>query len=233
MPCYVRLLLRLRDTHQPPELPSTNHSWHVFLSHKWPTGQEQCASIRRQLMAQVPSLSVFLDVFDLNDTDKLEEYVGESTSVLLFLSRGYFLSANCLREVEAAVASAKPIILVHDAEAQSGGAPMSDLVAECPEPLRRVLFDSSEVVIPWIRKPAFQIESIVLIAEAVLTATRRHQRMSVSASPRSNQSSKSLMHHLASRRMLSSKCLPSCKSAVGREGSGSKVVLTASALTAI
>ena len=46
---------------------------------------------------------VFRDVDDLQSLDELEEYVRQSGVVLLFVSKGYFASRNCLRELRAAV----------------------------------------------------------------------------------------------------------------------------------
>ena len=92
----VASLLRLRATGQVPDLPfGKEHRWHCFLSHKWPTGQEPCASIRRQLLEKFKGIRVFLDVFDLVDASQLEEYVGSSSTVLIFLSRGYFSRRYC------------------------------------------------------------------------------------------------------------------------------------------
>ena len=41
----------------------------------WGTGQDQCASIKRQLLLLVPGISIFLDVDDLQDIGALETYV--------------------------------------------------------------------------------------------------------------------------------------------------------------
>jgi hypothetical protein len=46
---------------------------------------------------------VWLDVDELDDLAKLEEYVRGSVLVLAFISKGYFLSANCQRELKAAI----------------------------------------------------------------------------------------------------------------------------------
>ena len=40
----------------------------------------------------VPQASIFLDVDDLEDIGALERYIDESAAIMLFLSRGYFLS---------------------------------------------------------------------------------------------------------------------------------------------
>jgi hypothetical protein len=52
-------------------------------------------------------VSVFLDVDDLEDIGALEEYIEKSQSIMIFVSKGYFLSKNCLREARP-VASPSP-----------------------------------------------------------------------------------------------------------------------------
>ena len=71
-------------------------------------------------MAQVPDLSIFLDVDDLKD-GKGAELVACSRSVLVFCSRGYFQSANCLRELLTAVFAGSDIITLLDPEEDRGG----------------------------------------------------------------------------------------------------------------
>ena len=39
--------------------------YHLFLSHVWSTGQDQCAVIKRQLQLLLPGVVIFLDVDDL------------------------------------------------------------------------------------------------------------------------------------------------------------------------
>ena len=39
----------------------------------WGTGQDQCATIKRQLSLLMPGVSIFLDVDDLKDIGALEE----------------------------------------------------------------------------------------------------------------------------------------------------------------
>ena len=43
----------------------------------------------------LPGVLIWLDVVNLEDISKLEEYVDGSAVVLIFLSRGYFESKNC------------------------------------------------------------------------------------------------------------------------------------------
>ena len=44
----------------------------------WGTGQDQCATIKRQLSLLMPGVSIFLDVDDLESIDALEEYIDQS-----------------------------------------------------------------------------------------------------------------------------------------------------------
>ena len=111
------------------------------------------------------------DIYDLSDTACLEEYVGSSTSILIFLSRGYFNSKACLRESCAAVKLAKPLIIVHEADEQYGGVTLELLQNDCPAELRSALFQTADEIIPWLRLPPFQDQVIVLIAERILKAS--------------------------------------------------------------
>ena len=62
-------LLLVRGTGRPPPLkrpPWCNY--HLFLSHTWANGQDQCQKIKNQLRISVPTARVFLDVDDLEET---------------------------------------------------------------------------------------------------------------------------------------------------------------------
>ena len=50
------------------------------------------------MLAYVPGVSVFLDVDDLEDIGELESYVERTATIMIFVSKGYFKSSNCLRE---------------------------------------------------------------------------------------------------------------------------------------
>ena len=104
---------------------------------------------------------------DLDDTAHLEEHVEASTVVLVFLSRGYFLSANCLREVRHALAVDKPIVLIHEVDRNKGGATLQELKDECPEDLRAAVFEGRSPI-PWLRLGPLQRETLVRIAEIVV-----------------------------------------------------------------
>mmetsp|Transcript_51323 Transcript_51323/g.111619 ORF Transcript_51323/g.111619 Transcript_51323/m.111619 type:complete len:581 (-) Transcript_51323:1512-3254(-) len=168
-------LLCLERTLAPPLLTlAHDHAYHVFLSHKWPTGQAQVAVIRSMLMMMMPSVRVFLDVYDLKDVGSLEQYVSESALVLVFLSRGYFNSTNCLRESRDAVLKKKPLVLVHEHDSSRGGAPLAKFKSDCPEDLKPVFFDKERPICPWFTKPEYQLMSMVMISEALLLASPKY-----------------------------------------------------------
>ena len=143
----------------------------------WGTGQDQCATIKRQLSLLMPGVSIFLDVDDLESIDALEEYIDGSQAVLgvrllwerdsqkqiisyvqlmwrsqvimIFVSQGYFKSGNCLREARASVAKSKPLSLVYDPV--RGGAPLQTIrEEECPTDLLGPIFDGRNVI-EWHR----------------------------------------------------------------------------------
>ena len=86
-------LRRLVDTSE------LHERWHIFLSHVWMTGQDQVRVIKQLLKEVLPGVRVFLDVDDLADISRLEEEINASQAICVFVSRGYFESKNCLREL--------------------------------------------------------------------------------------------------------------------------------------
>lgn len=161
------------------------HEWHVHVSHIWSSGQDQAANIKRNLQLMLPGCLVFLDVDDLRDATRLEDYVDQSAALLLFLSRGFFKSRNCLREVRRAAATSKPLILVHEENLNKGGLPLEASVQECPVELRGYVFGAAaggagedapatsppRTPITWHRYTDFQRLSLKLIAEQILLAS--------------------------------------------------------------
>jgi hypothetical protein len=73
--------------------------FHLFLSHVWSTGQDQVLAIKKELTLIVPSLKIWLDVENLANIAGLEDNISNIDFTLMFLSKGYFTSWNCLREV--------------------------------------------------------------------------------------------------------------------------------------
>ena len=164
-----KVSLHLVRTGKLPDLTlPAGRRFHLFLSHTWASGQDQAAVIKQRLLAMLPQLSIFLDVDDLIDISRLEEHVAESALVLVFLSKGYFLSANCCRELKAATEQGVTMLPVHEANSGRGGAPLSQLISECPDYARPVLFPAGAgPLIPWLRARPLQITTLTLIAEAV------------------------------------------------------------------
>ena len=110
----------------PPDFPPTyamgavGGSFHVFLSHVWGTGQDQVRIVKQRLLEMIPDIKAFLDVDDLKE-GKGAEYVDVSTVSLVLCSRGYFVSANCMRELLRAVVTRKPILALLEPERNKGG----------------------------------------------------------------------------------------------------------------
>merc|ERR1740130_1965614 len=160
---------RLLSTGNRPELAlAKGHKWHIFLSHIWGTGQDQCAVLKRQLCLLLTGVSVFLDVDDLEDIGALEEYIEKSAVVMIFVSKGYFKSGNCLREARCAMEKGKPLSLMHDPV--RGGAPLKSIVEEeCPAEMRGPLFSSSTAreVITFHRIKDFQLVTMKLLGQDV------------------------------------------------------------------
>jgi len=127
----LREPLRLvEDGSVPRPLLPRGKRFHLFLSHCWFSGQDQCGVIKRRLRLLLPLCQTFLDVDDLESTGQLEKHVAESAAVLLFLSHCYFESYNCRREVLAALEHSIPLILVHELQ-RGKSTPLSELRASC------------------------------------------------------------------------------------------------------
>lgn len=115
---------------------------------------------------------------------KLEESVADSAVFLIFLSKGYFRSFNCRRELYAAFASDRPIVVIHEADEAKGGATIEALKEECrvwcieehpdtypaysgPEEALRRVFGHDDPVL-WVRVTDCQIVSLKAIACRIL-----------------------------------------------------------------
>ena len=65
---------------------------------------------------------------DLESIDELEEYILCSQVIMIFASKGYFKSKNCLREARTAAEKAKPLTLMYDPV--RGGATLEVILQE-------------------------------------------------------------------------------------------------------
>lgn len=109
--------------------------------------------------------------------------------VLLFLSKGYFKSRNCLRELRAAAALSKPLLLVHEHDPAKGGLSLAESIAECPARYRDYVF-GGRATVPWHRVREFQRLSMQLIAEGILAASP-HYTLNISGGPEDDASARS------------------------------------------
>merc|ERR1711951_177925 len=158
----------------------------MFLSHIWGSGQDQCATIKRQLKLLMPDVSIFLDVDDLKDIGALEEYVDATSIIMIFVSKGYFGSKNCLREAVCTVNKGKRITLVHDSAVYlKSYAPLEEIKDKLlsTAQLRATIFQEDEPspreVIPWHRIKDFQQVSLKLLAEQLLLSCPNETRKQI------------------------------------------------------
>ena len=177
--------LRLKNGKEPSVTLAPEHKYHTFVSHIWSTGQDQAAVIKRQICALLPTARVFLDVDDLVEIGDLENYVRSTSCMLLFLSKGYFKSRNCLREIRSTVVEEKPFVLVHERDSGKGGLSLDESVDECPVEMRGSIFTyaiheqdaefhmhgAARQVVPWHRVKDFQLLSLRLICSEILHTT--------------------------------------------------------------
>ena len=77
-----------------------------------------------------------------------------ATSVmLLFISKWYFVSKNCLREIRASLEQDKPLVLVHEQQEDKGGGPLEEIMNECHSQEMRTKIFVSRTPITWHRVP--------------------------------------------------------------------------------
>ena len=79
--------------------------------------------------------------------------VERSQSMMFFVSKGYFKSANCLREVRGSLTKSKPIVLVHDPD--KGGASVAWIKKqEVPPELVEPVFASRRAALVETPRPS-------------------------------------------------------------------------------
>jgi len=101
--------------------------YHTFLSHVWGTGQDQMRIVKQRLVEMIPDLIVFLDVDDLEEIGDLEGYIDRTSTILVYCSKGYFASKNCMRELISTVTKQKPLIALTDPETSHGGLSLEEV----------------------------------------------------------------------------------------------------------
>ena len=96
--------------------------------------------------------------------------------MLFFLSKKYFGSRNCLKEVRATLEQKKPLVLVQEQQEDKGGGPLELLKAECrDEQMREAIFDGRTPIV-WHRISHFQNLTLKLIATEMLHNGPRYRR---------------------------------------------------------
>ena len=104
---------------------------------------------------------------DLQDIGDLEGYVRRTGVMLFFLSKNYFTSRNCLREVKASIKEQRPLVLVHEQQEDKGGGPLEMMRMECREEMRAYVFDG-RTPITWHRIVHYQNLTLKFIATKML-----------------------------------------------------------------
>ena len=87
--------------------------------------------------------------------------------MLFFLSKHYFTSRNCLREVKATIDEKLPLVLVHEQQEEKGGGPLEMMRMECHEKMRPYVFDE-RAPIAWHRISHYQNLTLKLTATEML-----------------------------------------------------------------
>ena len=96
--------------------------------------------------------------------------------MLFFLSKKYFGSRNCLKEIVASIEQRKPLVLVQEQQEDKGGGPLELLKAECrDDEMREAIFDGRTPIV-WHRISHFQNLTLKLIATGMLRNGPRYQR---------------------------------------------------------
>ena len=96
--------------------------------------------------------------------------------MLFFLSKKYFGSRNCLKEIRATIEQRKPLVLVQEQQEDKGGGPLKLLKAECRDAeMREAIFDGRTPIV-WHRISHFQNLTLRLIATEMLHNGPRYRR---------------------------------------------------------
>ena len=125
-------------------------------------------------------------VDDLEDISDLEGYIERTETVLIFCSKGYFQSKNCMREIRACTARRKAMIAVLDPESTTGAMTLDEVKRELleadamygrwgfegddgqPDGMACIAQLLRAEPIEWNRIGAFQDVTMRLIAERLL-----------------------------------------------------------------
>ena len=88
-----------------------------------------CACVRVCVCARVREL-VSTDLEEIGD---LEGYIERTSTILVYCSRGYFTSKNCMRELVATYTMEKPIIALTEPDTSRGGLSLAEVHTQLSE----------------------------------------------------------------------------------------------------
>jgi hypothetical protein len=95
----------------------SNCEFHAFFSHVWSTGKAKSHAIVRKMQLIMPGVKIWLDVDDIDSSGgNLEQAVTGSRVFIVFVSKGYFASYNCRREIYTAMRLGKPVIVIYEGD---------------------------------------------------------------------------------------------------------------------
>jgi len=172
--------IRLISTNDTPRLElSKDCKDHMFISHVWKSGQDKTHKIVRMIQQYLPGINIWLDVDSLTDISNLEESVAEAARFVLFYSKDYFKSKNCVREVKAAVQKEKPITIIFETDENlESSEVIDDMKNECREYLPEELdYIFAEEPILWLNSSLhFTLESVKMIVERLLPKLPHYEK---------------------------------------------------------
>jgi hypothetical protein len=153
----------------------SNCEFHAFFSHVWSTGQAKSHAIVRKIQLIIPGVRIWLDVDDIdNSGGDLEQAVSESEVFIVFISKDYFKSWNCRREIYAAVRLGKPFVVIYEGDESA----LEIMINECrrfctgttdDETLSKILHHLEQNSIPWLDEKIFSAKALNRICTKFLS----------------------------------------------------------------
>ena len=67
-------------------------------------------------------------------------------------------------------------MLLHETDSNRGGAPMDQMLADCPDDWREEIFVSRRPIIPWLRVKEFKIVTLKMIVSSMLLHQSKIER---------------------------------------------------------
>jgi hypothetical protein len=184
--CLVVAMTFLTITHpvltvvKPGEKPNlvlnaeSNCEFHAFFSHVWSTGKAKSHAIVRKMQLVMPSVRIWLDVDNIEGYGgDLEQAVAESVVFFVFVSKGYFASKNCQREIITAIILGKPVIVIYEGDVLALESMMNECKRYCTgttdeETLSKMLHHLEHSSIPWVDENVFAAKALNVVSTMFL-----------------------------------------------------------------